>query len=344
LMAKIDELLGQLRTTVIGSFPLPHSYENMARAIKDQVEAGIDYPCYGQLLDMNLMFLEPLAEQGCGVEIRGGEAWLVGEPKPPSKPIALEFLEFALRFLSERGLSDKVLGVKVPVTGPVTLASVIKVSNKHRAVEYPDVVLSLAKVVASIVKGYDEAGAKLITIDEPSLPYALYAGLSEDVILEALSVVSKAFDRSIPSLHCCGDVKPVINLLMRSEIPVLSFAFKATPANLDALDRRALEVHDKMVGLGCVDSNPEPQLLMEVASGKRSWAEVVESVEEVEAFIEAAGRKLGFERLLIHPDCGFGGLKFYFKDDRGQLIAASKLKVMVEAARRVRSKLGLFKA
>lgn len=335
---KVEELYGKLRTTVIGSFPLPHSYENMARALRDQVEAGIDYPCYGQLLDMNLMFLEPLAEQGCGVEIREGEVWLVGEPKTPAKPIGLEYLDLAMEHLSKSGMMGKVIGLKVPVTGPVTLASVIKVTKEHRAVEYPDVVLALADVVASIVKGYDEGGARIITIDEPVLPYALYAGLKEDVILEALDKVVKAFSRAIPSLHCCGDAQPVADLLLRSGFPVLSHAFKATPQNLEAYDRKKLEGYDKILGLGCVDSNPDPQLMLDVAAGRKAWSEVVESVDEVEAFIDKAGEIYGYDRLLIHPDCGFGGLKSYFKDDVGHLIAIAKLKVMVEATKRVKKK------
>lgn len=335
----IDELYGMLRTTVIGSFPLPHSEENMARAMDDQVEAGVDYPCYGQLLDMNMMFLEPLAEQGCGVEIRGGEAWLVGEPRPPAKPIGVELLRFALDHLSRRGA--RVMGVKVPVTGPMTLASAIKVSDRHRAVEYPDIVLALADVVASIARGYDEAGARIITIDEPCLPYALYSGLDRDYAIEAIERAARGISRAIPSIHCCGDVRPVVGLLMEASIPVLSFAFKASPGNLDAISRADLERHDKMLGLGCIDSNPDPQLLLEVASNRRPLTDVVEPVEEVEALIVEAGRRLGFERLLIHPDCGFGGLRQYFKDDRGQLIAREKLRVMVEAVRRVRRSLGL---
>ncbi|MCX8204935.1 MAG: hypothetical protein N3H31_04725 [Candidatus Nezhaarchaeota archaeon] len=335
----LEELVGRLRTTVIGSFPLPHSYENMARALRDQVEAGVDYPCYGQLLDMSLMFLEPLAEQGCGFEVRGGEVWLVDEPRPPSRPVALEYLEFAFKHLSESGLSSKVLGVKVPVTGPITLSAVVKVTENYRVLDYPDLVLAVADVVAEIVRQYDEAGARLITIDEPVLPYAVQAGLSEDDALEALERAAKGFSRAIPSLHCCGYVRPVAQLLLQCRIPVLSLAFKAELRNLEAYARRDLEAHDKILGLGCVDTNPDPGLMLDVAAGRRPWTTAVESVEEVEAFIEKAGGIFSLERLLIHPDCGFAGLKSYFKDDTGQLIAKGKLRSMVEAARRLRAKL-----
>ena len=69
---------GELKTTVIGGFPLKHSVENMRRVLSDQIEVGINFPCYGQLLDMNMMFLEPLAGENCGIEIIEGKAWAPG--------------------------------------------------------------------------------------------------------------------------------------------------------------------------------------------------------------------------------------------------------------------------
>lgn len=94
-----------------------------------------------------------------------------------------------------------------------------------------------------------------------------------------------------------------------------------------------------MMGFGCVSSIPDPQLLLDICAGKAQWAEAVESVDEIEKLILEGGRKFGLERLIINPDCGFGGMKEYFKDDTGQRIATEKLKNMVEAVRRARKKL-----
>ncbi|MBD3352622.1 MAG: hypothetical protein GF364_14135 [Candidatus Lokiarchaeota archaeon] len=49
-------------STVVGSFPLENTNENMENAFKMQIEAGIDYPCYPQLISMIDQFLEPLSE------------------------------------------------------------------------------------------------------------------------------------------------------------------------------------------------------------------------------------------------------------------------------------------
>jgi len=37
-----------LFTTVVGSFPLEDTEENMKRAFEDEINIGIDYPCYPQ--------------------------------------------------------------------------------------------------------------------------------------------------------------------------------------------------------------------------------------------------------------------------------------------------------
>lgn len=337
----MDLPYGELKTTVVGSFPLPHSTENMRRALSDQIGAGINFPCYGQLLDMNMMFLEPLAKEGCGVEIIGGNAWVTGDLKVPKKPIGLEFLRFAKDYLKENP-SEKVDGVKIPITGPVTLSSVTKVSEEHNAVEYPDFILKFSDVVAEIAKGYDEHGADLITIDEPSLGYATWLGIEEDVIIKAIDKPIKALKKSLPSIHVCGDLSRVAGILLKSKAPILDHEFKGSPKNLNFYTRAALEKSDKMIAFGCVNSKPDPQLLLAVRNGKMKWMDIVESVEEIEKLILEGGRRFGLERLLIDPDCGFWGMRGYFKDDTGQKIATQKLRNMVKAAERIKEEhLGL---
>lgn len=329
---------GSLKTTVIGSFPLQHSIENMRRALSDQVEAGVNFPCYGQLLDMNLMFLEPLAEEKCGVEIREGKAWITSPLEVPKKPVALEFLEFAQDYL-KRNPSEEVDGIKIPITGPITLSSVTKVSEGHDAIEYPDFILGFSNIVAEIAKWHDEAGAGMITIDEPSLGYAAWLGTEQDVIIEAINKPIKAIKRAFPSIHACGDISTIVDVLIQSEAPILDHSFKDFPSNLEAYSKEILEKADKMIGFGCVSSTPDPQLLLDIRDGKARWMEAVESVDEVEKLILEGGKRFGLERLIIDPDCGFVGMKEYFKDDTGQRIAAQKLKNMVGAVKRVKEKL-----
>ena len=48
-------------TTVVGSWPLNHSSENMEKVFTDLIQIGIDYPCYPQLTSMISQFFYPLA-------------------------------------------------------------------------------------------------------------------------------------------------------------------------------------------------------------------------------------------------------------------------------------------
>jgi len=331
---------GELKTTVVGSFPLQHSLDNMRRALTDQIEAGVNFPCYGQLLDMNLMFLEPLAKEKCGIEMIGGEAWITGALEVPKRPITLEFLEFAQDYL-KKNPSEEVDGIKIPITGPITLSSVAKVSEKHHAIEYPDFILDFSNIVVELAKWYDKAGAGLIMIDEPSLGYAVWLGIEPDVLIEAINKPIKAIKSALPSVHVCGDVSTVTDILIQSKALILDHSFKDFSANLESYSKDILEKADKMIGFGCVSSTPDPQLLLDIRAGKAQWAEAVESVDDIERLILEGGRRFGLERLLIDPDCGFGGMREYFKDDTGQRIATEKLKNMVEAVRRVKKNLGV---
>ncbi len=331
---------GELKTTVVGSFPLQHSIENMRRTFSDQIEAGINFPCYGQLLDMNLMFLEPLAKEKCGIDIIAGEAWITGLLEVPKRPISLEFLELAQEYL-KKNPSEEVDGIKVPITGPITLSSATKVSEKHLAIEHPDFILDFSNIVAEIAKWYDKAGAGLIMIDEPSLSYAKWFGTEPDVLIEAINKPMKAIKNALSSVHVCGDISAVTDILIQSEAPILDHSFSDFPANLGFYSRGVLERADKMIGFGCVSSTPDPQLLLDISAGKAQWTEAVESVDKIEKLILEGGKRFGLERLIIDPDCGFGGMREYFKDDTGQRIATGKLRNMVGAVRGARKKLGM---
>lgn len=322
----ISKLRGKLATSVTGSFPLSSTEENLRLALEDQLKAGIDYPSPPQLHDMNLMFLKPLAEQGCGIELRGDEAWLTSNLTLPKAPVAVEDLDWTLRFLKEHDLEKTIDGVKVPITGPVTLASVAQVVKGTYAVRYQDLILSFADVVGEIVRWQCERGAKMVSIDEPSIPYALWLGISEDVIVEAIDrSLSKAGDR-ITALHVCGELRGTGKLFLRTRAQILHHEFKALTQNLEEYKKADLERYNKLIGLGCIQTKP---------SGEEGI--LIESVEEIENFILEAGNKLGLENLAILPDCGFATLKDYYPTEKeAQKTAFQKLTHMVQAAKKIR--------
>jgi len=314
-----------LKTSVVGGFPLSYTAENLRIAIEDQLRAGIDYLSPPQLQDMNLMFLKPLAEQGCGIEIRDNEAWLKSELIPPKSPVAIEDLEWTLRFLQYQNLHKKVDGVKVPITGPITLSSVTKILKETYAINYPDLILRFAEVVSEIVKQSCEHGIRIISIDEPCIPFALWLGISEDVIIEAVNKSISKAENCITALHVCGELKGISRVLLKTDAKILNHEFKAIPKNLDEYKKTDLEKYDKLIGLGCVQTKP-------YGEGKIP----IESPQEIEQFILKAGEKFGLERLLIFPDCGFGGLKeLYPTEKEAQSIAYQKMANMVQAAKKV---------
>ena len=49
-------------TTVVGSWPLSNTHENMVKIFNDLIQIGIDYPCYPQLTSMISQFLSPLSD------------------------------------------------------------------------------------------------------------------------------------------------------------------------------------------------------------------------------------------------------------------------------------------
>jgi 5-methyltetrahydropteroyltriglutamate--homocysteine methyltransferase len=321
-----SELRGKLATSVTGSFPLSYTEENLHLALEDQLKAGISYPSPPQLRDMNLMFLKPLAEQGCGIELRGDEAWLISNLTPPKAPVAVEDLDWTLRFLKEHDLEKTIDGVKVPITGPVTLASVTQVVKGTYAISYPDFILPFADVVSEIVRWQCEHGAAMVSIDEPSIPYALWLGISEDVIVEAIDRALSKAGNCITALHVCGELHGTGRLFLRTRAQILHHEFKALPQNLEEYKKADLERNDKLVGLGCIQTKPS-----------KEEGVPIESIEEIKHFIIEAGNRLGLENLAILPDCGFATLKDYYPSEKeAQDIVFQKLTNMVQAVKTIR--------
>jgi methionine synthase II (cobalamin-independent) len=270
------------------------------------------------------MFVKELEEQGCGVTIRDGEVWLTSELKPPTLPVAMKDFLWSLNHI--RKTKARVDGIKVAVTGPLTLATTTKVTESKTALEYPDLILSFADVVKGIVRYFCEENAAIITIDEPTLPCALWMGLSNDLIIKSIDKTLEPVKRQIKSIHVCGKINEQISqLLLQTDASVLCHEFKAFPPNLNFYKKSDLEKYDKMLGLGCVQTKPINDKLP------------VETVEEVKNFTLKAMNKFSSDRLLLVPDCGFKGLLAVYKNEvAAQRIATEKMATMVFVARALR--------
>jgi methionine synthase II (cobalamin-independent) len=318
-----------LQTTVIGSFPLKHSEQNFHLALEDQINAGIDYPSVPQLKDFCLMFLEPLATQGCGIKILNDEAWLTSPLSLPKDSIVSDDIRETLSFLSRREALNRVRGIKLSVTGPITLSSVTKVTADKYAISYPELILQFSEVVKAIILEATASGVAMIFLDEPSLPYARWIGVPENVILDAVNQALRGAKNVITGLHVCGDIRGLGQLLLNTEASILHHEFKSSPQNLKEYSRDDVEKYGKLIGLGCVRSKPSLNGTIEV-----------ESTREIEDFILNAAQKFGFENLAIAPDCGFKSLASLFNDERkAQQLVFQKLKAMVQAVKNIKYRL-----
>ncbi|MHA1672401.1 MAG: hypothetical protein ACTSYI_02125, partial [Promethearchaeota archaeon] len=169
-------------TTVVGSFPYEDTEENMEQAFWDQIHAGVDYPCYPQLVSMMDQFFDPAIEAQSGITKKGNQYFLDGDFKVPSKPIALEYGQFVLDFFEKYPeAKSQVKGWKACLTGPFTLAGEIivpteKVNGKRpilyeepRAIMSAEICTQLATMMADVAREYVNMGASIISMDEPSL-------------------------------------------------------------------------------------------------------------------------------------------------------------------------------
>ena len=341
--------LNPLDTTVVGSFPTTPFYAvnqdfppytptvpegepyvddpflpGVFQALKLQHDAGIDFPSYGQPQDMCSMFLGSLI--GYGLDYSQGFQ-VVGDIEVPRSIPAIEYLQVSKRYFSMRG-------IKMPLTGPITLAASLKVGSKG-AIEYPEVVEQLARFVGSVAASYDKAGADIISVDEPSLVYGLYVGMEPEFCTEMINTALSPITRALSSIHACGQLNAnTTDILLSTTARVLDHEFASIPLNMTAYSRDDLESEEKLLGYGCIISNMEPVQLLEIQKDG-NWKRVVESKKLIKKRIDDAISLWGKENLILDPDCGFGGLRGYIKglltEEVAMKICFEKLKLMVDS-------------
>jgi 5-methyltetrahydropteroyltriglutamate--homocysteine methyltransferase len=340
-------------TTVVGSFPVLPFYPvkqdfppytddipegelvlddpflpGIFEALRMQNQVQIDYPSYGQPQDMCDMFLGWLINHG--LEYKNGFK-VVGDIEIPHTIPGIEYLQVAQKYFQFKG-------VRMPLTGPITLAASVKVGEKS-AIEFPEIVEKLAEFVSQTAYYYDKGGASIICIDEPSLVYALYAGLDTDFVAEMIDTVLTPIKTAVSSVHVCGQLTTSItDILLFSRAHVLDHEFASIPGNYTMYSQDNLESHKKLLGFGCVETNVEPAHLIEIQKDG-NWQRVVEPVDIIKKRIIKAVTLWGKNNLILDPDCGFGGMRGYIS---GKLtpgvamdICYQKLKNMVQVKQEI---------
>jgi 5-methyltetrahydropteroyltriglutamate--homocysteine methyltransferase len=197
--------------------------------------------------------------------------------------------------------------VKGMLTGPYTM---LDWSYNEAYPTRRDAALALAEAVAQEARDLERAGARYIQIDEP----AIHARPEElDIAIEAMHVVTDQLRAKTISHICYGDFAAIYPKVLELPVDQLDLAM----ANYEYKYLALFGKHPftRELAIGVVDVHRHE----------------TESVEEAAEGIRKGLRYVAADRLLPHPDCG---LKTRTVEE-----AKDKCRVVVEAARKVRSEL-----
>ena len=321
-----------LLTTVVGSYPKPtwlnrakdlaededrgfddddlaEAMDDAARLITEEhVRAGIDAVVDGEMRRNEMV--EYFADHIEGYEFNGPvKVWGHNYFDKPSVADEVAYTEPWLvdEFEFTTGVTDRP--VKVPITGPYTLASWS--FNEHYDSE-AELAYELADLVNEEINALVSAGARYIQIDEPAL-----ATTPDDhaIVGECLEHIAEGVPEDVRlGLHVCyGDYSRIYPEIL--DMPVHEYDLELANDGYEQLDVFKEPQFDKDLALGVVDVHTAE----------------VESVEEIKQNITKGFEVVPPERLTVSPDCG---LKLLPRD-----AAYRKMENMVQAAREVESEL-----
>jgi len=339
-----------LRTTVIGSYPIPgwleHASANLAAfgpadiaelqddaviaAVHDQTQAGLDVITDGEQtrLDFNLSFygyLEGLALEaqaprrfGPPAHDQRGKHQITGELR------ASRGLGAVAEFERLRRLAPSGPALKASVPGPFTLSGRLIPNDR-----YPDrtaVAEALLPIVRAELEALVKAGCRELTVDEPSM--SCYAHREDPVRLVRLfnRTVESVAGKCRLSTHLCFGNYKARAVGPRRYAPMF-------PAFLDlAVDEIHLEMASRELA--------ELDLLAPLAARKDVAIGVidvksyyVETPVDVAERIRRCLQHAPPERLSFAPDCGLS--------QTARWASQAKLKSLVEGASLVRKELRL---
>jgi 5-methyltetrahydropteroyltriglutamate--homocysteine methyltransferase len=275
-------------------------HESIERAIRDQIELGIDILVDGQVRD-DIVSL--LASKLPGYEGRTLPYRAVDHIRPADEPITVQDYQYAKNLAGDRSL-------KAHITGPMTLARATLVDGEspYDNRNDPQLVRDLAQALGKEARYLVEAGAEIVQIDEP----ALADGVDLDLAFEAMKQIAEVGEIPFLALHICKNVTRILDdVLTRSPVKMVSMEGKwLRREELSHINRDYLSRCRKQIGLGCIDV--------------RNYS--IERLTAVQNFLDLMVARLGEEHIwAVMPNCGLRPVPYE--------IALKKLKVMVSAAR-----------
>ena len=321
-----------LLTTVVGSYPKPtwlhrardrhenedssfddgdfqEAKDDASRLITHEHErAGIDVVVDGEMRRNEMV--EYFAGRIDGYEFNGPvKVWGHNYFDKPSVVDEVAYDEEWLVSEYEFTADTATRPVKVPITGPYTLArwSFNEVYEDEETLAY-----DLADLVNEEIEALVEAGARYIQIDEPAL-----ATTPDDhaIVGECLERITADVPDDVRlGLHVCyGDYSRIYPEIL--EFPVDELDVELCNGNYEQLDVFKQPPFTKDLALGVVDAHDTQ----------------VESVAEITENIERGLEIVPPERLTVSPDCG---LKLLPRE-----VAYQKMANLVTAAREVEAEL-----
>lgn len=319
-----------LLTTAVGSYPKPDyllrartartrgeiSAEELAELekkataewIKFQDEIGMDLLVDGEQNrgDMVAYFAEKMESMKIGGLVRSYGNRYYHKPIVVDKlrwpgPMTVEMWQFA------QSLTKKP--VKGMLTGPYTM---VEWSFDEYYPTRREAVLDMARLLHEEAKALAEVGAQYIQLDEPAIHTRPEQDF--DLAVEAMQLVVEGVPAEFHTHICYGEVELIYPAMLRLPVSQIHLAFKNTDFQyLDLLRQHPFD--NKDLGLGVLDAHRHE----------------VESLQEVKQGIKNAMELVPAKRLWIEPDCG---LKTRTVEE-----AQNKLRVMVQAARELKSEL-----
>ncbi|MFB6105791.1 MAG: methionine synthase [Halobacteriaceae archaeon] len=321
-----------LLTTVVGSYPKPtwlhraremheddeadfddadfeEAKDDAARLIVDEHErTGLDVVVDGEMRRNEMV--EYFAHRIAGYQFNGPvKVWGHNYFDKPSvvDEVGYEDPWLVDEFEFTNGVATRP--VKVPITGPYTLAS----WSFNEVYEDEEALTNaLADLVNTEVQALVDAGAKYVQIDEPAL-----ATTPDDhaIVGRALERVVEGVPEDVRlGLHVCyGDYSRIYPEML--DYPVEEYDLELANDGFEQVDVFKDPAFEKDLALGVVDVHDAE----------------VESVAQIREHIEYGLEIVPPERLTVSPDCG---LKLLPRE-----VAYEKMANMVQAAREVEAAL-----
>lgn len=229
--------------------------------------------------------------------------------------------EEAKRLSEELG---REVHLRICITGPLELYLRIIGTTA-----YKDVLLMFAETVKRFAKNSTlnskYVKTEVASLDEPSFGFQ-EPSIEKDTLVD---VLEKAFDftGATKQIHLHSPLR-VSDLLNARNIDVLSFEYAASPRNLEALSKNALDEADKQarIGVARTDIDSIAAELHDKGITKPAADKLVESKEDIQRRFKKVKEKYGSRMSFTGPDCGLGGWP-------SQEAAELLLKRVVEAVR-----------